>query len=139
MTDRNARDQMAKVIRAYMSEEITAFQFDDALTETSNATNDKTVQAVGQALWFHYDDCTDHKVVASKVEWDYPTTIVGRKIRDPVSEKLMWVPLSIAWCLFSPVALFFQMLPERESETRIKLPESSALSHTLQRTAGRPM
>jgi hypothetical protein len=22
-------------------------------------------------LWYHYDDCQDHKVVASKEEWDY--------------------------------------------------------------------
>ncbi len=223
---------MAKAIRAYMREEITAFQFDDALTEASNATDDKTVQTVGRALWFHYDDCRDHKIVACKEEWDYfnrlllllesdgemetvkswsewhplqgaaallflaflliairvgfgehlfayalpfgppsmllawlnsrrrkktirtaeialtpfpsvssllaarrrvggfmkhryPKAIVGRRIRNPIIDKLMWVPWSIAWCMFSPVALFFQMLPERESETRIKMTEQS--------------
>ncbi len=223
---------MAKAIRAYMREEITAFQFDDALTEASHATDDKTVQEVGQALWFYYDDCKDHKIVACKAEWDYfnrlllllesdgeietvkawrewhplqgvaallfvvflliavragfgkhlfadalpfgppsmllawfssrrrrkticaneialtpfptvssllavrrrvggfmkhryPKAIIGRRIRNSVIDKLMWVPWSIAWCMFSPVALFFQMLPTRDSETRIKMPEQT--------------
>jgi hypothetical protein len=242
MTDRKARDQMTKAIRAYMGEEITAFQFDDALSEARNATDDKTVQTVGQVLWFHYDDCKDHKIVASKEEWDYfnrlllllesdgelesvktwrewhplqgvaallfvafmvlairvgfgehlfayalpfgppsmflawlnsrrrkktvstteiaitpfpsvssllavrrrvggfmkrpyPKGIVGRRVRDPIFEKLMWLPWSIAWCMFSPVALFFQMLPGRDSETRIKMPEPSAGAYALPRAA----
>ena len=220
---------MAKAIRSYMGEEITAFQFDDALTEAMSATEDKTVHAIGQALWFHYDDCKDHKIVASKERWDYfnrlllllesdgeletiksrrrwhpchavaavffiaflliafqvgfgeqlfayalpfgpvsmllawfnsrrqtkempareialapfpsvssllsvrrkvasfvkvryPASIVGRRIRDPIIDRLMWVPRFVAWCMFSPVVLFFQMLPERELETRIKMP-----------------
>jgi len=65
----------------------------------------------------------------------YPKAVVGRRIRDPIIEKLMWVPWSIAWCMFSPVALFFQMLPERESETRIKMPEPSAGAYALPRAA----
>ena len=224
---------MAKVIRSYMDEEITAFQFDEALNEAMNATEDTTVRKIGQALWFHYDDCKDHKIVASKNEWDYfnrlllllesegelettkswrawqplqgaaavlfivflvlavhvgfgqhlfayalpfgppsmllayihsrrrrqtvsaaeiaitpfpsvssllavrrrvggfmkrryPKAIVSRRIRDPIIVKLMWVSWAIEWCMFSPVALFFQMLPERRSETRIKMLEPSA-------------
>ena len=61
----------------------------------------------------------------------YPKAVAGRRIRDPVIEKLMWVPWSIAWCMFSPAALFFQMLPERESETRFKMPEPSAGAYAL--------
>lgn len=238
MIDRKARDEMARAIRSYMAEEITAFQFDDALTKAMEATKDETVQTTGRALWFHYDDCKDHKIVASKVEWDYfnrlllllesdgeletvkswrrwrlrqavaavffvvfffvalrvgfgeqlfayalpfgpvsmvlawlnsrrrtttppsleialtpfpsvsslllvrrkvvsfvkvkyPASIVGRRIRDPIIDKLMWIPWSVAWCMFSPVALFFQMLPERKSETRIKMPEQPAGAHAL--------
>jgi hypothetical protein len=55
----------------------------------------------------------------------YPKAVVGRTIRDPIIDKLMWVPWSIAWWMCSPVALFFQMLPERDSETRIKMPEQA--------------
>ncbi len=62
---------MAAVLRSYMNEEITAFAFDEALSEMIEATSDETVQNIGRALWFLYDDCTDHKVVASKEEWDY--------------------------------------------------------------------
>jgi len=213
-----------------MNEEITAFQFDDALSEASGATDDSTAREVALALWFHYDDCKDHKIVASKEVWDYfnrlllllesdgemettkswrewhacqavaallflcftaiairvgigahlfvyalpfgppsmllawlnsrrrrkavspkggaltpfpsfgsllavrrriggfvrrryPETIVGRRVRDPIIEKLIWVPWSITWCIFSPVALILQMLPERDIDTRIKMPE----------------
>lgn len=223
---------MAKAIRSYMNEESTAFQFDEALFDASTGTNDKTVQSVRRALWFFYDDCKDHKIVATKEVWDYfnrvllllesdgemetvrswrqwhplqgvaallflaftsiairvgfgqhlfayalplgppsmliawlnarrrrktvstsqtaltpfpsvrsllaarrrsggfmrrryPQAVDGRRIRDPIIDKLMWVPWSIAWCMFSPVALLVQMLPERESETRITMPEQS--------------
>jgi hypothetical protein len=231
MTDRKAREQMTKAIRSYMNEEITAFLFDEALFEASTGTKDQTVQSAQKALWFFYDDCTDHKIVATKEVWDYfnrlllllesdgeletieswrkwhplqgvaallllafavlafrigfgqhlfayalpfgppsmliawlnarrlrqtistsesaltpfpsvsslraarrcangfmrrrcPKAVTDRTIRDPIIEKLMWVPWSIAWCMFSPVALLFQMLPERESETRIKMPDN---------------
>jgi hypothetical protein len=216
-----------------MDEEITAFQFDAALAETCSATDDGTVRAIGRALWFCYDDCKDHRIVASREEWAFfyrlllllesggemetvrswrtwhplqvvaallflaflvvgaragpgqhllayalpfgppsmllawlnsrrhrralskgeaalapfpsvrsllsarrrvrgfmrrrcPDAVVGRTVRDPIIDKLMWVPWSIAWCMFSPVALFFQMLPDTDSETRIRLPEPLA-------------
>lgn len=230
MTDRTARDQIAKAIRSYMTEKITAFEFDEALFEACTGTKDQTVLNARKELWFFYDDCTDHKIVASKEVWDYfnrlllllesdgeletikswwkwhplqgvagllflafagiavrvgfgqhlfafalpfgppsmliawlnarrlrqtistsesaltpfpsvssllaarrrangfircrcPKAVAVRTIRDPIIDKLMRVPWSIAWCMFSPMALLFQMLPERESETRIKMPE----------------
>ena len=242
MTDRKARDEMAKAIRTYMGEEITAFQFDDALSEAMSATEDETVRGIGHALWFHYDDCKDHKIVASKEAWDYfnrlllllesdgeieiiksrrrwrprqavaaiflgmflfiafglgfgahllafalpfgpvsillswfdsrrrakapaadeigltpfpsvgsllsarrkvasfvkvryPSSIAGRRVRDPIIARLMWVPWAVMWCMFSPVALFFQMLPERESKTRIRMPEDPACAEALPRAA----
>lgn len=62
---------MAAALRSYMNEEITAFAFDERLSAIVEATSDETVQSVRRALWFLYDDCTDHKVVASQEEWDY--------------------------------------------------------------------
>lgn len=235
MIDRTARDRVSELLRSYMKEELTAFQLDAALSEIVSATQDATVKTIGQALWFHYDDCKDHKVVASKPEWDYfnrfllilesdgeiettetswhwhprqaiaamlflafvmtavragigqhliayalpfgpasmalgwfnrrrrlkttdmdeaaraPFSSVGnllscrrtvpgftkvklrsvaadRRIRDPVIEKLMWIPWTIAWYMFSPVVLFVQMLPERESETWVKTPAAHDVS-----------
>jgi len=69
MTDRNARDTMAAALRSYMGEQITAFQFDDALGKVR--TGDTTARRIRYLLWFHYDDCKDHKIVASKEQWDY--------------------------------------------------------------------
>ena len=224
---------MAQAIRSYMNEEITAFEFDDALDAARSETEDSTVVRVRRALWFFYDDCKDHKIVASKEVWDYlnrlllllesdaeletirawrewhalqgvaaalfltflviavrvgwgehllayalpfgppsmllawlnsrrqrkqvsrlgvaltpfpsvgslravrcsvrgfvrrryPGAIARRRIRDPIVGTLWWVYWSVLWCMFSPVALFAQMLPERKSETRIRMPECPA-------------
>jgi hypothetical protein len=223
--DRTARSQMAGAIRAYMDEDITAFQFDDALSEASARTDDTTVRTIARELWFHYDDVIDHKVVASKEEWDYfnrllllldsdaemtvhsrwtwhplqavaalllaafvvvamrvgwggqliatavpfgppsmllawlsarrrrkqrrhvdvalapfpsvgallsirrvvpgfvklryPKDLVDRKIRSPFARTVLALPWSLVWCVFSPVGLFLQMLPDRDAEVRI--------------------
>jgi hypothetical protein len=71
MVDRASRDQMIAVIRSYMDDQITAFQFDDTLGAIGGATEDETARAVVRDLWFYYDDCTDHNIVASKKVWDY--------------------------------------------------------------------
>jgi len=226
---------MVAAIRSYMEDKTTAFQLDEALAEVVVATGDETVADVGQALWFHYDDLKDHKIVASKEQWDYlsrlllllesdaevevvrgprrwhfrqaaagscllafaflafrtgfgehlfayavpfgavsmllawlasreraaqdrsdPTTIpfpsvrslfsvrrrvpgfrkarypkaiASRRIRRPLldvwicTDKIMWLPLAMVWLLLSPVPLFFQTLPDRETETTIRMPE----------------
>jgi hypothetical protein len=68
MIDRKARDQMCKAIRSYLNEETTAFQLDNSLCDANIGTKDRTVTTVMRALWFH---CKDHKIAASKEEWDY--------------------------------------------------------------------
>jgi len=65
------RDALAEVINNYLSEGLTAFKLDDALSDLSTKTKDQTVKRVAALLWYHYDDLEDHKVVASKQEWDF--------------------------------------------------------------------
>lgn len=67
---RRDRDELAQVIRRYMNDEISAFAFDEQLNAFRNSP-DSTVCFVSNALWFFYDDCTDHLAVLSKTEWDF--------------------------------------------------------------------
>lgn len=226
---------MEAAIRSYMDEGLTAFQLDEAISEISEKTDDKTVRHIGRALWFHYDDITDHKIVASQEEWDYfnrlalvlksdaeidvaatrrrwswqngiaaiafvgfllaavyvgwgahlfvvaipfgivsmllgywagharrrlpgneialtpfpsvasllsvrrgaagfsksryPSHLRSRTIRSPVASKVLLLPAKILWLLVAPVALLFQMVPQAESTTRIRMPEPSARRH----------
>lgn len=71
MVDRKARDELVTAVEAYVDEQSTAFQFDEQISDVVKRTDDVTVQKVAFALWFHYDDCTDHKVSMSKPEWDF--------------------------------------------------------------------
>lgn len=71
MFSRYDRDRLAEVINRYLNEELTAFKFDEQLSEIAAATKDETVKQVANLFWCHYDDVDDHKVVASKEEWDY--------------------------------------------------------------------
>ena len=71
MFSRYDRDRLAEVINLYLSEELTAFRFDEQLSEIAAGTKDETVKQVVSLFWYHYDDIDDHKVVASKEEWHY--------------------------------------------------------------------
>ena len=230
MIDRTARERLAKVLRSYMNEEITAFQFDEQLDEFRCSSSDKTVKSIARDLWGCYDDLKDHKVVASKQTWDYfnrsllllsskaevekvrsgvqwhfsqifaggclvlaiflsfrigwkinlmevtcpfglvsmaigwfnqrrrkqrsdltlypfptfgtlsivrrtavdfakrtyPKGLARRRIRHPIMNGMLWVPTLIVWLVFSPIALFIQMLPETAWATRLKVPTSEA-------------
>ncbi len=65
------RDALAEVINRYLSDDLTAFKFDESLSDISARTKDQTVKHVADLLWYHYDDIEDHKVIASKEEWDF--------------------------------------------------------------------
>ncbi len=226
IVDRNARDRIAAEVRRFLDGETTAFEFDDAIFDIES--NDPTVNDIVERLWFHYDDCKDHRVTLSKPEWDYfqrlllilesdhhviaernrthwgltklvalvalvgfalcvwqfgfgqqllaiaipfgvismgisarrhqnrhrqgqpdnaaialmpfssvaemraTYTSVGRfrktpyrheltdaRIRSPSMSLIVWIPTCIVWLIFSPVVLFFQMLPHRDSKTRV--------------------
>ncbi|MBK1854749.1 hypothetical protein JO972_07250 [Verrucomicrobiaceae bacterium 5K15] len=69
MIDRSKRNEAISALEAYLGDEITAFEFDDRIHDIES--DDLTVIEVVHALWFHYDDCTDHKMHLSKQEWDY--------------------------------------------------------------------
>jgi hypothetical protein len=56
----------------------------------------------------------------------YPPSVAARSIAESTIWRLLWIPWSIVWCVFSPVALFFQMFPASKSESRITMPESLA-------------
>jgi len=68
--DRVQRDGLAGLIRQFLSEQSTAFEFDEALDDYRQSA-DPTVRFVTDAVWYHYDDCDDHMVVLSKPEWDF--------------------------------------------------------------------
>jgi hypothetical protein len=56
----------------------------------------------------------------------YPRALAGKRIRSRMTAWIMFLPTRLVWLMFAPVVLFFQTLPERESEIRIKMPEVSA-------------
>ncbi len=71
MVDSEARKRLAGVIRSYLNEEMTAFEFDKALEEFQWNENDKTVGEIAWGLESYQDGLRDHLVVASKAQWDY--------------------------------------------------------------------
>lgn len=71
MVERVARDKVADALEEYLDERITAFQFDELLGNIVEKTKDETLHSLRLQLWFHYDDLIDHKVVATKAEWDF--------------------------------------------------------------------
>lgn len=70
MIDRNARNELAVLIRRYLDEQIKAFDLDEAL-ESFCDSDDSGVRYVASTMWYHYDDCDDHLIVANKQQWDY--------------------------------------------------------------------
>lgn len=69
MIDRPSRDKVIELFEAYLDDRITAFEFDEKLSDIDS--QDRTVNELISVAWFYYDDCTDHKVHLSKVDWDF--------------------------------------------------------------------
>jgi len=70
VVDRAARDRLSGLIRQFLSDQMTAFDFDDALYACPESA-DTTVNFVSHTVWSIYDDCVDHHVALAKPEWDY--------------------------------------------------------------------
>src|SRR5438067_5986538 len=101
MIDRIARDKLIGAISEYLNDAITAFAFDDRIGEVAAATGDETVRHIVDALWFHYDDCKDHKVVLTTEEWNY----FQRLILVLQSESHIQMSRSRRWSIRQAVAL----------------------------------
>ncbi len=71
MCNRYDRDALAEVINRYLTDDLTSFKFNDALSDIAARTKDQTVKYVVDLLFDCYDDFEDHRVVASKDEWDF--------------------------------------------------------------------
>ena len=111
VVDRSRRDRLADIIRQFLNEESTAFEFDEALDDYRNSA-DPTVQFVTNTIWYHYDDCTDHLVTLSKPEWDYFQRLLlllesDRQIAITSNRRWSWTQLvactsllGFAWCLW---------------------------------------
>jgi hypothetical protein len=70
VVDRQARSELAALIERFLTSEITAFQFDEALEDFPDS-DDPVIKYVVISVWYFYDDCKDHFVVMTKAEWDY--------------------------------------------------------------------
>jgi hypothetical protein len=68
--DREHRDMLVEAIDRYLHDELTAFEFDDAIFDIRDQTHDETVKQVVDFLWCYYDDCDDHKVVLDRANWN---------------------------------------------------------------------
>ena len=68
--DPPTRESLSKLIRAFLSSEITAFELDNQLAFYDEC-GDPIIQLVVDSIWYHYDDCDDHLVCMSIPEWDH--------------------------------------------------------------------
>ncbi len=69
--DRQDRDEVVAAVESYLAEEITAFQLDDRLDKVRFGSKDPTARHIAKQLWYHYDDCKNHKVVLTRAQWDF--------------------------------------------------------------------
>lgn len=68
--DRPARTELSKIIRRFLNDELSAFEFDAAL-DPFHRSADPTVRFIAEEAWCYYDDCADHLVVLTKGQWDF--------------------------------------------------------------------
>ncbi len=75
MIDRDARNEMLQAVQAFMDQKIGSDKFDDTIFAIASATQDETVQAMRDGLWFFYSDIEDHNIQVTKAEWDLMTRL----------------------------------------------------------------
>jgi hypothetical protein len=106
MVDRVARDRVIAAFEDFLDEKITAFELDGRLQEVDSA--DQTVKEVIHVAWFHYDDCTDHKVCLSKVGWDFFQRLLlilrsGAELSCSKTKRWSWDHV-LAWAMLAVLA-----------------------------------
>jgi len=127
MVDRVARDRMVAAIQNFLEEKITAFQFDEALDKANEVTKDKTVHELRFALWFFYDDITDHLIRGNKTAWDalcriqlllksdseitYGRRVCRWRLRHAIAAILFALFLVLAWKVGWGTQLFLLAIP----------------------------
>jgi hypothetical protein len=74
IVDRAARDLLIAAINRYLDGQTTAFEFDEEIFGIES--DDRTVGLVIRSLWLLYDDLKDHKVMLTKVRWDYVQRLI---------------------------------------------------------------
>jgi hypothetical protein len=70
MIDHAARVETRRAINDFLSDRASAFNCDCRLLVIRDSTNDCTVHAVIDLLWYFYDDLVDHAAVLTKTEWN---------------------------------------------------------------------
>lgn len=113
IVDRAQRDELAAVVRQFLDEYVTAFEFDERLDEYRNSP-DSAVRFVAQAVWFLYDDCDDHLVALTKPEWDYLQRLLlllesNRCVETKISRRWSHTQLIALLSFFGFLGVAFQL------------------------------
>jgi len=61
----------------------------------------------------------------------YPKELSKRRIRNAIWGNIIFIPSHALWLILGPVGLFFQIFPDREIETKIKIPEQNESANHL--------
>jgi hypothetical protein len=97
--DRACRNRLIGAIEKYLADKITAFEFDEQITQIVASTTDPAVQFVGRELWYHYDDCDDHLVRLTPEAWNYLQRLLLLLRSDYCVEthrSWVWLPTQVA-------------------------------------------
>ena len=71
MVDREARCELATCLRAFLEGSVRRDAFHDRIGAIAAETHDETVQQFVVWLWFCFDDLKNHKIVATRTDWNY--------------------------------------------------------------------
>ena len=52
----------------------------------------------------------------------YPNHLKSRKIRNPISDKIMLIPSVLIWLIFAPIPLLFQVMPDTDRRMKVTMP-----------------
>ncbi len=103
--DRQARDELAKLVIDYMADRIRTDEFDHGNMNIED--QDPSVRACVGALWFFHDDFVDHPISVSSEGWNWILRIVALLRSDlemsPKTQKAVRISWRL-WLLLIPMA-----------------------------------
>ena len=99
--ERAHRDRLAAILRRFLDQSISAFEW-DALLDEYGRSRDRVVRFVSVAVWPFYDDRVDHLVALSEWEWDDVQRLLlplqsDGAVQSTVSDHDSMTPV-IEWC-----------------------------------------